>query len=182
MKVLILDAYNVIHAIPELERELDRSLEAAREALITRCLSLQQGRGDIQEVHIVFDGREDHDQPALQRGSGVLVWFTPRKEEADDRILSMIKKAESRVQFVIVSNDTYVFNNSKAHGARVIGVSEFNNWLHPRPSNLKRVSGTGESKTLTGRQAREINEAYLMDLEQRSVEKKRDSKSKGGQS
>ena len=45
MKVLILDAYNVIHAIPELERELDRSLEAARNALITRCQALPGGPG-----------------------------------------------------------------------------------------------------------------------------------------
>ena len=118
MRVLILDGYNVIHAIPELERALDRSLEAAREALIGRCCAYQANRGDAQEIYIVFDGRETDDQAPTKRGPRVTVLFTPRKEEADDRILRLIKDAKGRTEFVIVSNDTYVFNNARAHGAR----------------------------------------------------------------
>jgi len=180
MKVLILDAYNVIHAIPELERMLDRSLEAAREALIARCRVLCQARGDIGEIHLIFDGSQAEEAPALRRGAGVSVWFTPKKEEADERILRMIKQAEAHAQFVIVSNDTYVFNNSRAHGAQVMSSAAFQEWLKPGPGRKKESRIAGETKTLSGRQAREINEAYLKDLERRESERKMKQNDKGG--
>ena len=46
MVTVILDGYNVIHALPALERQLDRGLEAAREALVSLCRSYQSRRGD----------------------------------------------------------------------------------------------------------------------------------------
>ena len=173
MKVLILDGYNVIHAIPELERQLDRSLDAAREALIGRCCAYQASRGDAQEIYIVFDGRETDDQAPTKRGPRVTVLFTPRKEEADDRILRLIKDAKGHTEFVIVSNDTYVFNNSRAHGARVIPAAEWYRWVQPKPAapaRTRRPAGDDGKSTLPPRAAREITEAYQQELERRARE------------
>ena len=171
MRVLILDGYNVIHAIPELERQLDRSLEAAREALIGHCCAYQASRGDVQEIYVVFDGRETDDQAPTRRQPRVTVMFTPKREEADDRILRLLKDAKGSTEFVIVSNDTYVFNNSRAHGARVIPAAEWYRWMQPKPAapaRTRRPAGGGEKSTLSPRAAREITEAYQQELERRA--------------
>jgi uncharacterized protein len=167
MKVLVIDGYNVIHAIPELESKLDASLEAAREALIGRCQALKAARGDIGEIQIVFDGQGDLKQAPMQRGTGISVLFTPEREEADDRILRLIKAAGRGMEFVIVSDDNYVFNNSRAHGAKAVGVAEFARWLKPKSGRMTRSPGAVESKTLSGRQKQEITEAYRQELERR---------------
>lgn len=164
MLVVICDGYNVIHAIPELARELDRNLLAARNALLAMCRAWRASRGDVRHLYVVFDGDEDLGFVGRQELPGVTVLFTTRREEADERILSLLRRDQGRDAFVIVSNDTYVFNNARAHGARVMSVSEFyaqtkrTNRRHPRPD----ASGKAP---LTSGEARRITEEYRRHLE-----------------
>ena len=58
MTTIIVDGYNVIHAVPALARRLDQSLEAAREALLEACRAYRARRGDIARLYVVFDGDE----------------------------------------------------------------------------------------------------------------------------
>lgn len=125
MKSLILDGYNVIHAIPELEKRLHQSLEAARQALIDYCVAYCDARGDVARICIVFDGKSDFfDLPQNLKGK-VRVVFSQAPEKADDVILDLVRDGARGEAFTIVSNDTYVFNNSKALAAKVISVAEF---------------------------------------------------------
>ena len=55
MTTLILDGYHVIHAVPELARHLDRSLQSAREALVRLCRAYRARRGDIGRLYEVFN-------------------------------------------------------------------------------------------------------------------------------
>lgn len=125
MVTVIVDGYNVVHGVPALERQLDASLEAARAGLVSLCRDFRARRGDIRGVCVVFDGSEV-EGPGLQadRG-GVTVVFTHQGEEADERILEMVRDARGRGEFVIVSNDTHVVNNARGLGARVISAQTF---------------------------------------------------------
>ena len=165
MITLVLDGYNVIHAVPELARQLDRSLEAAREALVALCGTYLARRGDVTRLYVVFDGN-DVDAPSSRadRG-GVTVLFTPRQEEADARILSLIRSDGGRSRFVIVSNDTYIFNNARVHGARVMPVREFYAQVRPaRTSQSKGPVGV-EKMPLSSRDEQRITEEYRQSLE-----------------
>ena len=165
MITIVLDGYNVIHGVPELERKLDQSLEAAREALLTFCQAYRARRGDVQQLYVVFDGNDAYaGGPIVDRG-GVTVLFTRSQEEADDRILRLIKDDHARSRFVIVSNDNYVFNNARAHGARVISVSEFS--AKPKPGRAPRAarSPVVEKTSLSLRAAEQITEEYRRHLE-----------------
>ena len=165
MITLILDGYNVIHGVPELERKLDQSLEAAREALVSFCQAYRARRGDVQRLYVVFDGNDAYaGGPSADRG-GVTVLFTRSQEEADDRILRLIKDDGARSRFVIVSNDNYVFNNARAHSARVIPVSEFS--AKPKPGRTTRSprSPVVEKTSLSLRAAERITEEYRRHLE-----------------
>ena len=167
MITLILDGYNVIHGVPALARQLDRSLQTAREGLVGLCQAYKAKRGDVGRIYVVFDGDETvWDGPQVERG-GVTVLFTPKREEADDRILGLIRSDAGKSRFVIVSNDTYIFNNARAQGARVMSVSEF--YVQTRSVTAPRLgpADVEDKPTLSSGDARQITDAYRHHLEDR---------------
>ena len=170
MITLIVDGYNVIYAVPELTRQMDRSLEAAREALVRFCETYRAKRGDIGQVYVVFDGRDDEfSGPSQQPRGRITVCFTRPPQEADQRILRLIE-AERPTRCVVVSNDNEVFNNARAHGARVISVKEFAQPRQPaKPAKTSRGrnrSGSGDDKpALSIPEALRITDDYRRHLE-----------------
>ena len=157
----------MIHAVPQLTRKLDQSLEAARAALIVYCRAYRSHRGDLQRVYVIFDGaQEDHHVQGEQIG-GVSVVFTSRHEEADARILSLIKTDRGAHKFVVVSNDTELLNNARAHGARAMSVAEF---YAPRPvAGIKGRRAPADDKPgLSAVQAKRLTDEYRQHLERRS--------------
>ena len=175
MITLILDGYNVIYAVPELTRQMDRSLEAAREALVRFCETYRARRGDIGQVYVVFDGREDEfSGPSEQPRGRVTVCFTRPPQEADQRILRLIE-AQRPTRCVVVSNDNEVFNNARAYGARVISVQEFSQPARPaKASRGRRQSGLDEEKpTLSIPEAQRITDEYRKSLDAKKESRKR---------
>jgi len=165
MVTVVLDGYNVIHAVPELARHLDQSLESAREALVRFCQAYRAGRGDVARLVVVFDGDEAHARgPQADRG-GVTVLFTGRQEEADERIVQWARADGGRSRLVIVSNDTLVFNNARAHGARAMSVSEFYAQARPKRNPCQGPHELPEKPTLPPLEARRITEEYRRHLD-----------------
>jgi predicted RNA-binding protein with PIN domain len=165
MVTLVLDGYNVIHAVPELACKLDQSLEAARQALVELCLAYRARRGDIGRLSIVFDGDQAYAQgPEMDRGD-VTVLFSQRGEEADEWILRLIRADAGRSRFLIVSNDTYIFNNARAHGARVMPVSEFYAQLRPARAARSARPDVTEKLALSAIEAQRITEEYRKHLQ-----------------
>ena len=165
MKVLVLDGYNVIHAVPHLRRQLDQSLEAARNGLLADCRAYQARHQQAQRLYVVFDGQQDEVQAPAANVGGMSVIFTKKSEEADERILGLIRADYGKNTFVIVSNDTYVFNNSRAHGARVLSVAEFYAQMKPGNRPASATSSAGDKATLSSQDARHITEEYRKHLE-----------------
>ena len=165
MVTVVLDGYNVIHAVPELARHLDRSLEAAREALVGLCQTYQARRGDVTRVYVVFDGDEAYASGSQPDRGGVTVLFTPRREEADERILQLARADGGRSRLIIVSNDNHIFNNARAHGARVMPVSEFYAQLRPVSPARPARRDAADRPALSPFEARRITDDYRKRLE-----------------
>ena len=168
MTTLILDGYNVIHAVPELARHLDHSLQSAREALVRLCREYRARRGETGQCYVVFDGRDADAPGASERQQGrVTVCFTQKPEEADARILRVIEAQDGRSRCVVVSNDNEVFNNARAFGARVVSVQAF--YAQARPASMRRPHPRASSgkAILSTRDAQQITEAYRKHLESR---------------
>jgi len=93
---IVIDGYNLIRRIPELER-LDRiNMEEAREALIKE-LSLYRS-GKRHQIIVVFDGLEAlHLGGSKSKERGVTVRFSPRGKNADQLILDALKSREADV-------------------------------------------------------------------------------------
>ncbi len=159
MITLVLDGYNVIHAVPEMARHLDRSLQSAREALVHFCQEYRKRRGDIGRLYVVFDGRgADEFGSHEQQHGNVTVCFTQKPEEADTRILRVIEAQDGRSRCVVVSNDNEVFNNARAFGARVLSVQEF--YKQARPAKVRQADHRGgDDKVMpSSRDAQQITE------------------------
>jgi hypothetical protein len=165
MMTVILDGYNVIHAVPELSRYADRSLLSAREALVRWCQAYRVRRGDIGKVYVVFDGRESPPESSPSPQGSVAVVFARKPEEADARILKIIE-TQGRGRCVVVSNDNQVANNARAFGARVISVQTFA--LQARPARGAPAAAAPDKAALPARDARQITEDYRKHLERRA--------------
>ena len=167
MVTIVLDGYNVIHAVPELERQLDRSLEAARAALISLCAAYRARRGDIERLYVVFDGREEVGSGSVERRDGVTVLFSHRPEEADARILRVIRAEGQRGRFVVVSNDNEIANNARALGAQIISAAEFIAQATPTRTSRPTRSDSVDKMPLSTRDAQRITEEYRKRLEEK---------------
>lgn len=157
MATMILDGYNVIHAVPELARCLDHSLEAARAALVELCRQYRALRRDIEQLYVVFDGQEAVARmPQGARGE-VAVLFT-QGEDADERIVSMVRAEAGRSRFVVVSDDKAVVHTVRTLGASVLPAQEF--YRRVRPSKPPRSAHReADDKVMPSpRDARQITE------------------------
>ena len=168
MVTVIVDGYNVIHAVPALARELDRSLDAARTALIGRCAAYRARRGDVARLYVVFDGQGTDGGSLREPQRGVLVLFSRQQEEADERILHLIRSAaagRSRSRFVVVSNDNQVANNARALGAQLVSAIQFSEPVRPARS----AAAVDEKALLSSQEAARITAEYRKHLEGRSA-------------
>ncbi len=159
MKTIILDGYNVIYKIPELAIKLDESLSAARTALAMHMSNW--GRKYLyQQIHIVFDGQDSatrgYSQTALH---GIECSFTRTKEEADDRILSMIRKSKEPFNITVISADNRVSNSCRTHGVSVKPPSFLEQTT--KKTNRKNL---GITKRINYKQNKEIIDYYAAHL------------------
>jgi predicted RNA-binding protein with PIN domain len=130
MKVLIVDGYNAIHKIPEIDALSDDSLEAARDAITAMAKEYQRRIGGISEVFVVFDGKDEYrgfssDKPGqIFSGTG----------QGDKKIIKLAQDKSEKFHVIVASDDNYVGNSSRAAGATVITISEF----YSKASKVKR--------------------------------------------
>jgi predicted RNA-binding protein with PIN domain len=164
VKIYILDGYNVIHAVGALGKQLDRSLQAAREALVRDCADLCAKRRDISRIYIVFDGKDEFaDRPLPGRGP-VTVLFTSSQEEADERIVAILRRHAMPQNLRIVSNDNYVENHARAFGVARMKVAEFYGLFGPKTARADASPMPRHKPGLSARHADEITAAYKRHL------------------
>lgn len=164
--IFILDAYNVIHKIHSLERELDRGLMAAREALTQRCENLAKSRGDISCIYLVFDGKSQFRDLPQKNIRGVKLIFSETGESADDRIFSLLEELPRKEERRVVSDDNSVINHARVHGIKSLRVKEFEAGLKKAEGTDAKIKNHREEsgEKLSQELADEISEAYRKEL------------------
>ena len=116
---IILDGYNVAHKIPGVREHLKQSLEKGREALENHLATWKKLKGFIGNITIVYDGKA----AASTYGHGFENIFTASREEADDRIIKIIRDQKNPRDVIVVSEDNKVRNSCRALGAQVLPAS-----------------------------------------------------------
>lgn len=155
--MLIVDGYNVIGRVPSLRDKKSVSLEAARAALARMVAEWRRGHGGA-DCLIVFDGRDAGGRGAHAVIGGVRCLFSRTKVEADDEIIRAVRECRGGgAGITVVSDDNYVGNNCRAHGASVRSASFFEEAQNKRAARQSREPGAVEKK-LDRKAASDIDE------------------------
>ena len=133
MKALVVDGYNAIHKIPCINKLMDKSLFEARTEITKLANEYRRKSGGIDKVCVVFDGKDEYRDIAS---------FPPRPDQifsrsgrGDEEVVRMIKKLSREYDVMVVSDDNFIKNHSRAHKAGILKVSEFANFLHKKQRN-----------------------------------------------
>ena len=105
--LLIIDGYNVIHALPSLRSRLDKGLEHARDGLV-KLTREWRAKHAAWDVLIVYDGQSGMTGGrggAGEGGAGVRCMFTASRVEADDHIKKMVRKQGPRSETVVITRE-----------------------------------------------------------------------------
>lgn len=153
-RLLLVDGYNVIHRVPELEASLDEGLQNARNTLALRISGWSREHPDVACV-IVFDGEFGVSSGREQRLAGIRCVFSWTAHGGDDELIRLVRDYRGRKSDItVVSDDNKVGNNCRALGA-VVRPSSFVMTRKPRPAGRGAVSRDG--KNLDRKKADEID-------------------------
>ncbi len=168
-RIMILDAYNIIHRIPAWAPLMDQSLEAAREALLGYCRRWMLRRKDVWLFMVVFDGDSSVCGGQGAVAPGIRVEYSASGESADNRILRLLREFGERFDYTVVSDDRDVANRSSRMGASVITATDFGTMLGAAGTESGGLRHTGrhpsasrsrdEEDTLPPDQASDITES-----------------------
>lgn len=129
MQTLVIDGYNVIHSIPEIEDLLGESLEAARIGLIQLLSKFKNLRKDVRRIFIVFDGKSEEFDEEIIVSPGITAIYTNYSKDADNKILEIIKNSSHPGSITVISDDNFLYNNTRSLGAHIKTVEGFRRLL-----------------------------------------------------
>ena len=98
--IWVIDGYNAIRRIPQLDALFRSDMRRSREALVRHCRERMAGRRDLGGIWVVFDG-SGAVADAGHAPAGLRVIFTRKGETADRRILDLIRDGR-RGEFVVL--------------------------------------------------------------------------------
>ncbi len=150
--IYILDGYNLIHRIPRWKAQHAQSLERGREALLAYCRKWIKTRGDAWLFYVVFDGDSSVTPSHSSSGKGVRVLYSKTGETADDKILDIIRENGENFNYVVVSDDRYVYSNAHGLSAEIMTANAFASVLSPKngsiPPSQKQRGGQRKTEDL----------------------------------
>ncbi|MCX6573224.1 MAG: NYN domain-containing protein [Candidatus Aminicenantes bacterium] len=145
-RLLLVDGYNVINRIPELQASLDGGLQNARNQLALRVSGWSREHPGVECV-IVFDGDFEVSGGRGQRVAGIRCVFSFTRHGGDDELIRLVRDHKGAgSDITVVSDDNKVGNNCRAHGAAV-RPSGFIMVRKPRPAGTK-TGGSRDGKDL----------------------------------
>ena len=155
IETLIVDGYNIIHAIPQLETELDGALKNARSALEKMLRNYQATEKSIRRIYVIYDSKN--------RGGGetedlglVKNIYASSEGNADGEIVNMLKNASRPGRIAVLSRDNFVINHTRAIGANVLSVENFHRKIAKHKGHSKAISMSNEEKEKINKELKKV--------------------------
>ncbi|MBC7187766.1 MAG: NYN domain-containing protein [Calditrichaeota bacterium] len=129
---VIIDGYNMIHAVPDLAARLKQDLGSARIALLQRLCSYVSNRN--LELVVVFDGAQVHPvEDARAAPPGVRVLFSRPPQTADSLIEHLLHNEAHPRSVTLVSADRRLGDVARERGTSVLSPAQFLKRMDKRP-------------------------------------------------
>ncbi|MFC1509632.1 NYN domain-containing protein [Candidatus Omnitrophota bacterium] len=155
-RYLIIDGYNAMHKIKELEDKKDISLEAARLYFIKMLQEFMARKSMFDKVSLVFDSKDDYALGVRKHLYGkVEVLFATKDRDADSVIVEILRNAPDKAKISVSSDDNFVKNHTRAYGKDIVPISKLREIIM-----LKKKTHESKIKEqeVTGKKFDQINE------------------------
>ena len=106
-QLIIIDGYNLLHAISDLKPLLAANLEYARDQLLLKLGDYRRTHARPPHILVIFDGTHapGHLRNHRYFDQGVEVIFSPISVEADTVILELVEQHSEKGSLAVVSSD-----------------------------------------------------------------------------
>ena len=151
---IILDGYNVIHKIKSLCGSGGKSLEAQRKSLTDFMVRWKHEKPYHGKIIIVYDGK-DEVYGGDQAPGPFQVIFTRSNEEADERIVALLRESKEPAKLLVVSDDNFVKNHCSVYSVDHKPVSFL---VQKSASKKNSQQKTDSPKEIDPRTQQEIND------------------------
>lgn len=127
---LVVDGYNVMHALPVGQEWPGRSFKERRNVFLDRLNAYTGERA--HRVTVVFDGAKGGDEMGgSETHGGIQVLYTARGIEADQVIRELVERASPPGEILLVSSDKSVSGYVRSLGASTARADELVRRLQP---------------------------------------------------
>jgi len=134
----LIDAYNVMHQLPDVEAAMDRDISEARRLMALKVEQLCAKRN--RRARLVFDGAPGTmpiSQPHLS-----IDYSYP--DDADTFITRQVSRKGQAQRWIVVTDDRELRRNARLKGAELMRTKEFCEMFTPE----KPIKSTGTSKRI----------------------------------
>src|SRR6185436_1457344 len=129
---LVVDGYNVMHALPGDRDWPGREFKDRRRGFLERLSAYAAGRP--HRIIVVFDGAKGGEaMGGAETVGGVGVRYSPRGVEADELIRRIVDAAPRPGDLLVVTSDRSVSSYARTRGASTARGDELARRLFPRP-------------------------------------------------
>ena len=153
-RYLIIDGYNAINKIGELEVRKDSSLEASRMHFVRMLKDFMFQKDMFDKVLLVFDSKEKGLGIRSCSYGNVEALFATNDKDADGVIVDLLRGASSADKISVSSDDNFVRNHARAFGRDVISISELKKIIMLKKG---RPEGKIQEKDLGADKIKDIN-------------------------
>jgi predicted RNA-binding protein with PIN domain len=154
---IVIDGYNLIHAMPELARLVGTDLERARDSLVAK-LAVYRSQRNVR-VTVVFDGRGVGAQQTRPPG-GIEVIFSRPPQNADAKIKNMLALEKNPKSWTVVTSDNSIVLFARDYRAKTMPSTEFAAQLGPAIPNLGRNRPVQQDAPLSSAEVAEWEEFF----------------------
>ncbi len=155
IETLIVDGYNIIYAIPELERKLDENLKSARSALKEALSRYQATEKSIKRIYIIYDSRSGEGKHIEDLGL-IKNIYTSSESNADREIVSLTQDIKKPGRVAVLSKDNFVVNHARANGVNVLAVDTFYKKINKDRKHVSKAGMSEEEKYRINRELRKV--------------------------
>lgn len=126
-RYLLIDAYNVICATPQLHEALRHNMDSARDLLAEQVMAIHDAEG--YRVALILDSRNERLEVEHPLGKKTFEYlYAPAGLSADGVIERIVARAGKDDQVIVVSNDLMVRESIQANGADAMRPEELFDW------------------------------------------------------
>ncbi|MGF1451075.1 MAG: NYN domain-containing protein [Opitutales bacterium] len=135
---LIVDGYNVIHALDDYRCLLPASLDLACSRLVEAVRAIHDA--EALAITTVFDGRGN--EVTIERPGNVIsfsVVYSPSHVSADGVIEQIVRRAKRPQEVTVASRDNLVGESVRSAGGICISPEELADWIGRAENRLRRM-------------------------------------------